>query len=151
MKVDLDALKEIEQQESAHFQAEKKARRRRQEEARQRNEEKEEKKQRLNRLFIASILPILILVGGMSYYFSATKIEIKEAYPLFIETVPFGAKIQIMNIKQPYVPGILLKPDNYDIRLSREGYETQRFWIKMEHENKIIKRELKKVKVRKVY
>ncbi|WP_345976410.1 reverse transcriptase family protein [Sulfurimonas sp. HSL3-7] len=151
LKIDLDALKEIEQQESAHFQAEKKARRRRQEEQRQANEEKEEKKQRLNKLFLASILPLLILLGAMSYYFSATKIEIKEAYPLFIETVPFDAKIQIMNIKPAYKPGILLKPENYDIRISKKGYETQRFWIKMEHENKIVKRELKKVKVRKVY
>ncbi len=151
LKIDLDALKEIEQQESARFQKEKKARHRMQEEERQLNEEKKEKKQRLSTLFLASILPILILVGGMSYYFSATKIEVKEAYPLFIETVPYGAKIQIMNIKPAYKPGILLKPENYDIRISKEGYETQRFWLRMELENKIIKRELKKVKVRKVY
>ena len=151
LKVDFDALKEIEQEEIATYQAEKKAHRRSQAEARHINEEKEEHKKRLNTLFLASIFPIVLMIGAMSYYFSATKIEVKEAYPLFIETVPFGADIQIMNIKPRYEVGIPLKPGDYQIRISKKGYQTQEFWIKMEHENKIIKRELVKVKKRKVY
>jgi len=47
--------------------------------------------------------------------------------------------------------GIELKPDNYQIRISKKGYQTQTFWIKMEHENMFIKRELKAIKKRKVY
>jgi len=62
-----------------------------------------------------------------------------------------GAKIQILNIKPKYKMGIELKPDNYQIRISKKGYQTQTFWIKMEHENMFIKRELKAIKKRKVY
>ena len=87
----------------------------------------------------------------MSYYFSATEVKIKETYPLFIETVPYDAKIQIMNVIEKYEMGIELKPGEYDIRISKKGYTTQRFMIKMEHENIIIKRELVKIKKRKVY
>ena len=87
----------------------------------------------------------------MSYYFSATKVEVKETYPLFIETVPYDARIQIMNIMPKYQMGIELKPGDYDIRISKKGYETQRFMIKMKYENVIIKRELQKIKKRKVY
>ncbi|MGB6018309.1 MAG: reverse transcriptase domain-containing protein, partial [Sulfurimonadaceae bacterium] len=151
LHIDFDALKEIEQEDVASFQGEQKVRRRIKEETQHASEEKEEKKRSLIKLFLASILPIVLLIGVMSYYFSATEVEIKEAYPLFIETVPYDAKIQIMNITPKYEMGIELKPGDYDIRISKNGYEAQRFMIKMEHENIIIKRELKKIKKRKVY
>lgn len=149
--VDFDALKEIEQERAESFQKERIERRNINEERRYANEEQEKKKKSLNKLFIASILPILLLVGAMSYYFSATEVEIKNAYPLIIETVPYDAKIQIMNIIPKYTVGIELKPGDYDIRISKKGYETQRFTVKMEHKNIILKRELKKIKKRKVY
>ena len=151
LHIDFDALKEIEQADVTSFQNEKKVQRRIREETQQANEEKEEKRQLHNKLFMASILPIVLLIGAMSYYFSATEVKIKETYPLFIETVPYDAKIQIMNVIEKYEMGIELKPGEYDIRISKKGYTTQRFKIKMEHENIIIKRELVKIKKRKVY
>ena len=151
LNIDFDTLKEIEQEQVASFQDEKKAQRRKSEEVKQQSDEQDEKKQLLNKLFIASILPIVLLIGAMSYYFSATKVEVKETYPLFIETVPYDARIQIMNIIDKYKMGIELKPGEYDIRISKKGYTTQRFKIKMEHKNIIMKRELVKIKKRKVY
>ena len=151
LNVDFDALKEIEQEQVASFQDEKKVQRRKSEEIKQESEEQEKKKQLLNKLFIASILPIVLLIGAMSYYFSAIEPEIKTSYPLFIETEPYDAKIQIMNIIDKYKMGIELKPGEYDIRISKKGYTTQRFKIQMKHENIIIKRELQKIKKRKVY
>ena len=151
LNIDFDALKEIEQEEVATFQSEKKAQRRISEDTKQKSVEKEEKKQVMNKVFMASMLPIILLLAAMSYYFSSTEVTIKATYPLFIETEPYDAKIQIMNIIDKYEMGIELKPGEYDIRISKKGYTTQRFMIKMEHENIIMKRELKKIKKRKVY
>ncbi|MEN8147762.1 MAG: reverse transcriptase domain-containing protein [Campylobacterota bacterium] len=151
LNIDFDALKEIENEQVSSFQDEKKARRRTKEAAEHANEEREEKKRLQNKVFIASVFPIVLLIGIMSYYFSATKVELKESYPLIIETVPYDAKIQIMNIMPKYKIGIELKPGDYDIQISKKGYTTQRFTIKMEHSNIIIKRELQKIKKRKVY
>ncbi len=151
LNIDFDTLKEVEQEQVTSFQEEKKAQRRHKEETQQFNTEQEEKKKSLNKVFLASILPIVLLIGAMSYYFSATKADVKESYPLIIETEPYDARIQIMNIIKKYEMGIELKPGEYDIRISKKGYTSQRFMIQMEHENIIIKRELKKIKKRKVY
>jgi hypothetical protein len=149
--VDFDALKEIAQEHVENYQKESMARRNIKEETRQANAAQVEKKRALSKRLLAGILPLLLLIGAVSYYYSATKIEVKSTYQLFIETVPYGAKIQILNIKPKYEMGIELKPDNYQIRISKNGYETQTFWIKMEQENVYIKRELKKIRKRKVY
>ena len=151
LNVDFDALKEVEKEQVATFQDEKKARRRQKEDRAFATEEKEEKKRSLNKIFLASMLPIIVLLAAMSYYFSSTEVNVKATYPLFIETEPYDAKIQIMNIIEKYKMGIELKPGEYDIRISKKGYTTQRFKINMEHQNIIIKRELVKVKKRKVY
>jgi len=151
LNINFDALKEIEQEQVASFQDEKRAKRRKSEEIKQKSDEQEAKKQLLNKLFTASIIPIVLMIGMMSYYFSATEVKIKESYPLIIKTVPYDAKIQIMNIIDKYTMGIELKPGEYDIRISKKGYKTQRFKIQMKHENIIIERELKKIKKRKVY
>lgn len=149
--VDFDALKEISQEHVESYQKESMVRRNIKEETRQAKAEQDEKKRALGKRLLAAILPLLLLIGAISYYFSATRIEVKETYQLYIETVPYGAKIQILNIKPKYKMGIELKPDNYQIRISKKGYQTQTFWIKMEHENMFIKRELKAIKKRKVY
>jgi hypothetical protein len=151
LNVDLDALKAIEMEDAANYENEKKKRRRIQEEARQEAEKQQEQKEGLSRLFFASAFSIIVVLAAITYYFSATKVEIKESYPLFIETVPFDAKIEILNIEPKYKLGILLKPGEYSIKISKKGYVTQRFLINMEHENKIIKRELLRPKKRKTY
>ena len=149
--IDLDAINEIDKEHRASYQKESRERYESHKKVQHVQEVQQERKKGLNKIFIASILPIVILIGMMSYYFSAKEVVIKDTYPLFIETVPFGAKIQIMNIKPKYTIGIELKPGNYDIRISKKGYRTKRFWIKMEHEPISIKRELIKIKKRKVY
>ncbi len=151
LNVDFDALKEIEQVDVNTFQDVQKARRRQIEEIQQAKEQEVAKKRSLNKLFAASIVPIFVLIGVMSYYFSATKVEVKAAYPLIIQTEPYDARVQIMNIIDAYRPGIELKPGEYDIRISKEGYETQRFTVTMGHEVITMKRELKVIKKRKVY
>jgi len=151
MNVDLDALKAIEIEDAAYYENEKKRKRRIQEEARQKAEQRDEQKQGLSRLFFASAFSIIVVLAAITYYFSATKVEIKESYPLFIETVPFDAKIEILNIEPKYKLGILLNPGEYSIKISKKGYVTQRFSVNMGHENKIIKRELLINKKRKTY
>jgi len=149
--VDFDTLKEIEQEEVASFQSEKMARRRQKEEIKLKDEEREEKKRSLNKIFMASLAPIIILIAAMSYYFSNTEVEIKPAYPLFVKVTPYDARIQILNIKPKYKMGIELKPGRYDILITKKGYRRQRFWITMEHEPVVVERELQKIKKRKVY
>ncbi len=151
LNVDFDALKENEQEQVAEFQEEKKEQRRKSEETKFKSEEQEQKKQVLNKIFAASILSIAVLLGVLSYYFSATEVRVRATNPLIIEIEPYDARIQIMNIIEKYKMGIELKPGEYDIRISKKGYTTQRFKIKMEHENIIIKRELQKIEKRKVY
>lgn len=149
--VDFDTLKEIEQEEVASFQTEKMARRRKKEEIQQKDEEKEEKKRSLNKIFMASLAPIVLLIAAMSYYFANTEVEIKPTYPLFVNVTPYDARIQILNIKPKYRMGIELKPGKYDILITKKGYKRQRFWITMAHEPVVVERELQKIKKRKVY
>ncbi len=151
LAVDFETLKEIEQERAEEFQKVKKERRHQKEVQHQKEEEAIEKKRSLNKIFMTSLLPIVVLILAMSYYFSKTEIEIKPAYPLFINTTPYDARIQILNIKPKYEVGIELKPGKYDIRISKKGYKSQRFWIIMEHEPVVVTRELKKIKKRKVY
>ncbi len=151
LNIDFDTLKEIEQEEVANFQNEKKAHRRKREAIASANEENEAKRRSLNKVFMASLLPIVLFLGAMSYYFSATEIKKKAAYPLFVNVTPFDAKVQIMNISEAYATGIELKPGEYDIRISKQGYNPQRFWITMGQEPLVVTRELTKVKKRKVY
>ena len=151
MAVDFETLKEIEQERAEEFQKVKKERRQQKEVQHQQEEEAIEKKRSLNKIFMLSLLPIVILIGAMSYYFGNTKVEIKPENPLFVNTTPYGARIQILNIKPKYEVGIELKPGKYDIRISKKGYKSQRFWITMEHKPVVITRELKKIKKRKVY
>ena len=151
MAVDFDALKEIELEEVSKFQDEKKSKRRQYEEQKQEFVKKEETKRSMNKIFMMSLLPIIILIGAMSYYFGNTEVEIKPENPLFVKVVPYDARVQILNIKPKYTMGIMLKPGRYDIRISKKGYKSQRFWITMEHEPIVVERELKKIKKRKVY
>jgi len=61
------------------------------------------------------------------YLFTKKSITLtKVAFPLKIIAEPSGAVIQIMNIKPKYYDGILLKPGHYDIKVSRDGYYSER-------------------------
>lgn len=149
--VDFDTLKESEQESVEKFQKERLQRRHIKEEKAQVKEEQEEKKRSLNKVFMWSMLPIVLVIILMSVFFAKAEPEVKATYPLFVKATPYNARIQILNIKPKYAMGIELKPGKYDIRISKRGYKSQRFWITMEHETVVVERELKKIKKRKVY
>ena len=63
------------------------------------------------------------------------KLEVKKKkaseYKLSIVTQK-GARIRILNIKPKYYDGIVLKPGNYLIEVSKPGYLQKKKWIKLE-------------------
>ena len=64
-------------------------------------------------------------------------------YTLKITSNPAKSKIQIMNIKPKYYPGIRLKSGRYSIRISKIGYITKRFYIHV-NKNTLLNMTLKK-------
>ena len=149
--VDFDVLKEIELEEVENFQKEIKERHTIKKEKLHNEEVQAEQKRSMNQIFLYSLLPIVVMILAMSYYFSATKVEVKSSYPLFVNATPYDARIQILNIKPKYMMGIELKPGRYDIRISKRGYQSKRFWVTMEHKPVVVTKELSKIKKRKVY
>ena len=47
-----------------------------------------------------------------------------NVFTLTIKTAPIDAKIQILNIKEIYYDGIKLKKGKYNVKVSKDGYET---------------------------
>ena len=58
-----------------------------------------------------------------------------SAYPFNVEVIPTDARVRIMNIKQKYAGGMLLKRGRYDVEVSKRGYATQRQWISVNKSN----------------
>jgi hypothetical protein len=50
-------------------------------------------------------------------------------YSLYIETDPSDARVQIMDIKPKYYPGIRLKKGRHTIRVSKPGYITEEYYV----------------------
>jgi formylglycine-generating enzyme required for sulfatase activity len=50
---------------------------------------------------------------------------------LFVETVPEGATVRILNIKPKFVQGMELEPGRYHVEVAAEEYETERRWIEL--------------------
>ena len=148
--VDFETLKEIEQEEASSFEEVKKQHRREKEQIKFKIEQEEQQKKALNRIFLASIAPIILLILAMSYYYANTELEIKPAYPLFVNVTPYDANIDIIDYS-PYTMGIKLKPGIYEIQIDKKGYVPQQFTITMKHNPVVVSRELKRVYKRKVY
>ena len=51
---------------------------------------------------------------------------------LTVTTTPPDARVQLMNIKPSYQPGMALDPGRYEIEVSAPGYETQRLWYPLD-------------------
>lgn len=151
VSVDLGTLKEIEQEDANSFEEEKKQHRKEKEKIQAKIEKEEQQKKALNRIFLASILPIVFLIIAMSYYFAKTELEIKPSYPLFVNVTPYDANIKIINHQPDYTMGVHLEPGKYEIEIQKSGYVTQHFFITMEHEPVVVSRELEKVHKRKIY
>jgi len=56
---------------------------------------------------------------------------------LYIETVPKGARIRILNIVPPYRYGMMLSPGDYKIEVSKPGYQSQIKWLTIAKEDQI--------------
>ncbi len=59
--------------------------------------------------------------------------EANNKFSLTISTNPRNAKVQITNIKQRYHAGIKLRKGTYKIKISKKGYKSKKFTIKLEH------------------
>jgi formylglycine-generating enzyme required for sulfatase activity len=71
-----------------------------------------------------------------------------EKTKIFVATAPDNATVKILNIDEPFRQGMKLKPGEYHIRISSEGYETQDRWIKLElGKEKRTSFELTKIKI----
>jgi len=54
---------------------------------------------------------------------------------LTIYTNPQEAKIRILNLDREYHPGIRLKPGDYNIEVSKDGYYSKKQWIAIDQKN----------------
>lgn len=50
-------------------------------------------------------------------------------HSLTIEAAPINSKVRILNIKEPYYPGIRLLPGRYHLEVSHKGYDTDQRWL----------------------
>jgi Caspase domain/Protein of unknown function (DUF1566)/PEGA domain len=64
-------------------------------------------------------------------------------YRLTINADPPESTIRILNVKTPYVPGMLLKPGRYQIEINREGYARFSRWIEVKDSDSVIPVKLK--------
>jgi tetratricopeptide (TPR) repeat protein len=67
-----------------------------------------------------------------------------DKYHLTVSARPHDSTIKIMNIKPKYRPGIMLKPGQYEIQVSRRGYYTKTEWVDITDDDLSIKIKLKK-------
>jgi hypothetical protein len=58
-------------------------------------------------------------------------------FGLTINTTPYDAKVQIMNITPKYHDGIKLKKGKYDIKISKQGYITKQGFIDLKSDTNI--------------
>jgi hypothetical protein len=50
---------------------------------------------------------------------------------LFVDMLPSGATVRILNIGPKFYQGMELKPGRYHVETSKQGYETQRMWVNL--------------------
>lgn len=55
-------------------------------------------------------------------------------FALKVDTQPLSAKVQILNIKPRYYPGIQLIPGRYHVRVKATGYDTKEEWLEITNE-----------------
>lgn len=89
-----------------------------------------------NALIVWFVLAVSIVGKDMvvehAGYFDgdSTKEPDKGEYPFIIDVRPRDAKVMVMNIGPKYIKGMILPKGEYDIKVSRHGYETERMWVK---------------------
>lgn len=70
---------------------------------------------------------------GSTEFIGLTKIPVQApvTYSLIVNTVPYDARVQVMDIDPPYYDGIKLSRGSHDIRVSKSGYRTKRFPVNL--------------------
>ncbi len=68
-------------------------------------------------------------------------------FKLSINAAPIDAKVQILNIKEPYYTGIPLLPGRYHIEVNSNGYDKHTEWIEIENEDIKLELSLRKTPV----
>jgi hypothetical protein len=68
---------------------------------------------------------------------------LKDSYSLTVDA-PKGARVRILNIKPKYHDAIILKPENYLIEVTKDGYEKYKKWIKLDSDRLLHVKILKK-------
>ncbi|GAP75598.1 MULTISPECIES: carboxypeptidase-like regulatory domain-containing protein [Pseudoalteromonas] len=67
-----------------------------------------------------------------------------EITQLTVNTTPSDSRVRIMNIRPKYHDGIELQPGEYEVEVSKPGYETFREWVMVEN-NTVIDIEIKQL------
>lgn len=73
--------------------------------------------------------------GGATNPSSDTLDNLDNLLPLTINPAPTEARVRILNIKEKYSVGMLLKPAAYHIEISHPGYTTKTKWIRLNERN----------------
>ncbi|WP_208022244.1 bifunctional serine/threonine-protein kinase/formylglycine-generating enzyme family protein [Aestuariicella hydrocarbonica] len=66
---------------------------------------------------------------------------------LSVNASPIDAKVRILNIREPYYPGIPLLPGRYHIEVTSNGYDTYREWIELDKDDTELTVSLRKIPV----
>jgi len=81
---------------------------------------------------LALLLVILSVAVSLAPIFSPVANAGENAkYRLTVNATPSDSRIRVMNIKPKYRHGIALKPGKYDIKVTRSGYESKRWWVEI--------------------
>ncbi len=73
--------------------------------------------------------------------------SVAKRYGFTVQPRPQDARVRILNIKEKYYPGIALFPGAYHIEVTRRGYERQRKWITLSHQDLAVPVQLDKTLV----
>lgn len=89
-----------------------------------------------NAVIIWSILAVSLvgkdIVAEHTDYLDNASIKVpdKNEYPFIVDVSPMDAKIMVMNIAPKYTKGMILPKGEYDIKVSKYGYKSERIWVK---------------------
>ncbi len=65
-----------------------------------------------------------------------------KTHRLFVNTLPVDATIKIINIKKEFSQGIKLRTGRYYLKIIKEGFKTEEFWVNINSEDLHIEKSL---------
>jgi len=78
-------------------------------------------------LIIITFLTIITVLAGGHYIIQHEDIF----YQLFINVIPKDANIEFINFEKKYHNGIQLQPGNYEVIVSKDGYHSEKIYVKI--------------------